>query len=224
MTTDNTQTMRRIVVLTSRETAENLPAVLAGQATEYNGQVVCVVASSEFATSLDLVERSDVPSRVFSYDDFRREGKPHALYEQKLAHLLQSYSPDLILIDGWNLSLSRQFLRYFPWRVLRVAQGLLGEDGKPFRCADGTNGDPLFGLSGANAVQAALASGHAYTGSTVYVVVDESESGPVVDRGLVRIMPGDTVDSLHTKLRRQEAETVLGALHELCIEMTSVRE
>lgn len=215
--------MRNIVVLTAdSEPRSILPEVLAAQAEEFNGQVAAVVSSTQAAPGLRLAQESDVPTAVVEYDEYRKWGKPGALYEEDLAHRLQQFSPDLVVLDNWSLTLSRQFLRYFPWRVIKASQGLWSDEGQPVKLPDGTFADPLTGLSGQNATQAVLASGQTYTGATVHVVLDALDAGPVIRRGLVGIEEGDTVERLYESVKRREAEIMIESLRDLCLDMTAV--
>lgn len=210
--------MRRIVVLTSNSgTGSNLQALIDAQSTEYNGQVVGVVSSTPDAYALVRAHEADIPSEVLSFKEYQAAGKPRGIYEEDLARVVQKFTPDLVVLAGWMLILGKPFLQYFPWKVLNLHPGLIPDKkGEPVELPDGTVADDFAGLAGENAIKALLASGQTYAGSTVHVVTEEVDWGPVVKRGLVKVEPEDTVESLYDRLKKKEHEIMVGSLRELC--------
>lgn len=217
--------MRRIAVLISNSgSGSNLQALIDAQTAGYDGQIVAVISSKPHAYGLVRAYEADIPTEVLDFSEYREAGKPRSLYEQDLVHVLQKYAPDLIVCAGWMLVLSENFLRYFPWRVLNLHPGLLGEDGQPFRLPNGQFADPCTGLAGENAIKAVLAAGQPFAGSTVHVVVPSVDAGPVVMRGLVRVRQDDTVDSLYHRLKGKEHEIMVESLRQLCRPAKTVRQ
>lgn len=216
--------MRRIAVLVSDiGTGSNLQAMIEAQTAAFDGQIVCVVSSVPEAYSLVRAYEADIPTEVLDFSQYQADGKPRSLYDQDLAMTLQRYSPDLIVCAGWKHILSRAFLRYFPWRVLNLHPGLLGDSpDEPFVLPNGQKADAFAGLAGENAIKALLASGQPYAGSTVHVVTDEVDGGPVVLRGLVPVQPDDTVDSLYARLKSKEHEIMVEGLRQLCLPVKTV--
>lgn len=212
--------VRRIAVLTSNTgTGSNLQALLDAQTDGYNGQIVCVISAKPNVYGLVRAHEADVPTEVVDFEDYRRAGRPRAWYEEDLARKLQGYSPDLIVLAGWTMQLSKHFLRYFPWRVLNIHPGLLPDQpGERVKLPGGQLGDPCTGLSGENAIKAVLASGSKYAGSTVHVVTEREDWGPVVKRGLVKVKPDDTVTSLYDRVKQTEHKIIVQSLKELCLE------
>ena len=213
--------MRRLAVLISNiGSGSNLQALIDAQADGYDGQIVCVVSSKANTYGLLRAREADIPTEVMDLSEYKAAGKPRSLYEQDLAMRLQRYAPDLIICAGWSLQLSYTFLRYFPWRVLNLHPGLMGEKaGQRFRLPNGQYADPCYGLSGENAIKAVLANGQPYAGSTVYVVTPEPDVTPVVTRGLVPVEEGDTVDMLYNRLKAKEHEILVESLRQLCMPM-----
>lgn len=216
--------MRRIVILSSAESADHLSALLAAQADSFNGQIVAVVTSHPQSPALGVAKDGDAATETLDWTDYCRWGRPNALYEEDLAHLLQKYSPDLILLDGWTVPLSRRFVRYFPWRVLTVSKGLIDETGRPLPTAGGMPGDSWAGLTGDHVIRAALESGTDRTGSTVHVVLDAMEHGPVVTRASVPVEAHDTLESLKDRWLSAEREALIKSLDGLCREMATVTD
>ncbi len=212
--------MRRIAVLISNKgSGSNLQALVDGQADGYNGQVVCVVSDKPDAYGLIRAREADIPTEVIDYTDYEKHGRPRTHYEEDLAHRLQGYSPDLIVLAGWTFGLSATFMRYFEWRVINLHPGLLPDAKRhKFKLPDGTFADPCLGLSDSNAIQAVLASKQTYVGSTVHALKPDGSPGPVLARGVVKVEPQDTIVSLHERIKGEEHRIMLAAMRELCLE------
>ncbi len=212
--------MRRIAVLISNKgSGSNLQALLDGQADAYNGQIVCAVSDKASGYGLIRAREADIPTESLDLADYERQGLPRSRYEEDLAHKLQTYSPDLVVLAGWTLELSETFRRYFEWRVVNLHSGLLPDPGRhKYKLPDGSFADPCLGLSGANAIQAVLAAKQTYAGSTVHVAAPEEWYGPILGRAVVKVEPTDSILSLHERITGEEHRTLLRVMQSLCVE------
>jgi len=131
--------------------------------------------------------------------------------EVKLTALLQLFKVDLIVLAGWMRILSATFLEQFPRQVINLHPALLPDDGTGhiYTTQDGTQ-IPVF--RGLHAVKQALDAGVKVTGSTVHYVTPEVDAGPVICREEVAIVPGDTEESLHTRLKMVEHRLIVEAV------------
>ncbi|MSU75895.1 hypothetical protein EXS54_00240 [Patescibacteria group bacterium] len=212
--------MRRIAVLISNKGAgSNLQALIDGQADRYNGQVVCVFSDKPDGYGLTRAREADIPTEVLDLADYQTQGRPRSHFEEDLAHRLQKFSPDLVILAGWTLELSETFLRYFEWRVINLHPGLLPDPGRhKYKLPDGSFADPCTGLSGSTAIQAVLASKQTYAGSTVHVILQDGTPGPILGRGVVKVEGRDTIVTLHERMKGEEHQTLLNVMTELCVE------
>ena len=131
--------------------------------------------------------------------------------EVKLTALLQLFKVDLIVLAGWMRILSAAFLEQFPRQVINLHPALLPDDGTGhiYTTQDGTQ-IPVF--RGLHAVKQALDAGVKVTGSTVHYVTPEVDAGPVICREEIAIMPGDTEESLHDRLKLLEHRLIVEAV------------
>ncbi len=131
--------------------------------------------------------------------------------EVKLTALFQVFKVDLIVLAGWMRILSAAFLEQFPRQVINLHPALLPDDGTGhiYTTQDGTQ-IPVF--RGLHAVKQALDAGVKVTGSTVHYVTPEVDAGPVICREEVAIVPGDTEESLHTRLKMVEHRLIVEAV------------
>ncbi|MEX2043378.1 MAG: formyltransferase family protein [Patescibacteria group bacterium] len=210
--------MKRIAVLISNKSGgSNLQAMLDGQAEQFDGQLVCVASDQEDAYGLVRAAEADVPTIVLDHAEYAAKGKPRQVYEEALAQKLQKHYPDLVVLAGWTYELSAAFFRYFPWRVLSLHPGLLPDPGyHKFKTPDGEFADPCIGLSQAGALQAVLASGRKYAGSSVFAYTPDGDVGPVFSRGMTEVNDGDTVEKLTARVKPEEHRALRRALAEVC--------
>ena len=107
--------------------------------------------------------------------------------------------------------LSASFLEQFPQSVINLHPALLPDDGAghTYTTQVGTQ-IPVF--RGLHAVKQALDAGVKVTGSTVHYVTPEVDAGPVICREEVAIMPGDTEESLHERIKAVEHRLIVEAV------------
>ncbi len=131
--------------------------------------------------------------------------------EVKLTALFQVFKVDLIVLAGWMRILSTAFLEQFPRQVINLHPALLPDDGigHIYTTQDGTQ-IPVF--RGLHAVKQALDAGVKVTGSTVHYVTPEVDAGPVICREEVAIVPGDTEESLHERIKAVEHRLIVEAV------------
>ena len=101
-----------------------------------------------------------------------------------MADWLADRGAELVVCAGYMHLLTPQFLDRF--RAINVHPSLL----------------PSF--PGTRAVEEALAAGVGETGVTVHFVDEGIDTGPVILQEAVRVLPGDSPDTLHARLQAVE--------------------
>ena len=99
---------------------------------------------------------------------------------------LAARQPDLVAMAGFGTVLDQPVHDAFPGRILNTHPALL----------------PAF--PGWRAVEDALAAGATVTGCTVHVATLEMDAGPVLAQEEVPVLPDDTVDTLHERIKQVE--------------------
>jgi phosphoribosylglycinamide formyltransferase-1 len=157
------------------------------------GSPVRVVAlgADRKAPALGLARARGVATFVVSPADF----DDRAAWDRGLAAAVDVFHPDLVVSAGFMRILGAGYLERFGDRTINTHPALL----------------PAF--PGAHAVRDALAAGAAVTGASVHKVDSGVDTGPVIDQRRVEVLAGDTVDSLHERIKVQEramlVETVM---------------
>ena len=143
--------------------------------------------------SAELVDR-----KVYGGFDpgFDREG-----FTATVAATLVAHQVDLVAMAGFGTVMTQAVHTAFPNRIVNTHPALL----------------PLF--PGWHAVRAALAARVTETGCTVHLATLEMDAGPILAQQAVPVLPGDTEESLHERIKVVERvlypATVAWALREL---------
>lgn len=166
----------------------NLKALLdAAEDPAYPARIVAVGSDTE-APGLAHAEAAGVPTFVVRPGDYdSREEWGLAFAAAIQAHQVgASTEPGLVVSAGLMRILPPGFVREFSPRLINTHPALL----------------PLF--PGAHAVRDALAAGVSETGVTVHVIDEGVDTGPVLRQASVTILPGETEEQLHERIKQLE--------------------
>ena len=117
-----------------------------------------------------------------------------AAWDERVAAVLAAMEPDLVVSAGFMRVLAPTVVDAFAGRIINSHPSLL----------------PLF--PGAHAVADALAAGVEVTGTTVHIVDRGVDTGPVLAQVQVPVQPGDTVDSLHERIKVAERTLIVDVI------------
>jgi folate-dependent phosphoribosylglycinamide formyltransferase PurN len=167
-------------------------------------EIVCVVSSDRAFAEEVRVERRGIPTYGHPIHDFYRargivgaqDLDVRAEYDAATLNLIDAYTPDLVLLDGYLYLVTSPLLTAFPSRILNLHFSDLA-----IRHTDGS-----ARFSGVRAVRDALLAGMPETRATVHLVNERLDDGPPV----VRSWPF-AVSPLVEDLRTQDAYDVLRA-------------
>ena len=115
--------------------------------------------------------------------DFDRAG-----YTADVIDALRKYDIDLVMMAGYGTILAPAMFDAFAGHVINTHPALL----------------PSF--KGWHAVQAALDYGVKVTGCTVHVATAAVDEGPILAQHAVDVLPDDTADTLHERIKVVERE------------------
>lgn len=180
---------KRIAVLVSGG-GTNLQALLDAQARGAlgGGEITAVVSSAPGAYALERARAAGVPGL---YTLPRKDFSSAQHYTQAMVELLKErVAPDLVVMAGFLVILTREMVEAFPNAILNVHPALI-----PSFCGAG-----YYGL---HVHEAALAYGVKLTGATVHFVNEEPDGGPIVLQKAVEILEGDTPEVLQRRVMEQ---------------------
>ena len=172
---------KRIAVLVSGG-GTNLQALLDAQARGElgGGEITAVVSSTPGAYALERARAAGVPGL---YTLPRKDFASSQHYTQAMVELLKErVAPDLVVMAGFLVILTREMVEAFPNAILNVHPALI-----PSFCGKGA-----YGL---HVHEQALAYGVKVTGATVHFVTEEPDGGPIVLQKAVEVREGDTPEA-----------------------------
>jgi phosphoribosylglycinamide formyltransferase 1 len=185
-----------------------LAVLVSGSGTIFRAMVdaglpVAVVLSDRHCAALALAEELGVPAELVDRapyggygPDFDRDG-----FTATVAATLVAHQVDLVAMAGFGTVMTEAVHAAFPARILNTHPALL----------------PAF--PGWHGVRDALAAGVPETGCTVHLATLEMDAGPILAQESVPVLPDDTEESLHERIKAVERvlypATVAWALGEL---------
>jgi phosphoribosylglycinamide formyltransferase 1 len=154
---------------------------------ELNARAAVVISDVLDAPILEIAREFGVANAYLPPGHFRTRLEPRV--EAQLVEMLQGAEVEVVVLAGFMRVLKEQMLAAFPRRIVNIHPSLL----------------PKF--PGLEAWKQALAANEKWTGVTVHYVDEKVDHGDVIAQRKVPVMPGDTPESLHSRI--QEAEHVL---------------
>lgn len=145
----------------------------------YPAEVVGVVSDNPTATGLGRARAAGVPDVAVALSDHPDRGA----WDLALRDALEAFEPDWVVSAGFMRILGPAVLAAFPLRIVNTHPALL----------------PSF--PGAHAVRDALAYGVRVTGSTLHLVDEGVDTGPIIDQRPVAVEADDDEASLHERIK-----------------------
>ena len=174
----------RIIGVISSGRGENLRHILEAVRSGYLPvEVRLVLADQRGAGALKIARDYGVECLFIDPAGLTREE-----YDQKLAQALDKAGVDLVVLTGYMRIFSPGFVRNYKNRILNIHPALL----------------PSF--RGVNAFRQALDYGVKWTGTTIHLVDEEVDHGPIVYQVPVPVEDGDTYESLKARVQMAEFE------------------
>jgi phosphoribosylglycinamide formyltransferase-1 len=141
---------------------------------------------SDVAAARGLARARERGLPAFAVERARFESR--AAHETEISRILDEARPDLVCLAGYMRILSPRFVGRWRGRLLNIHPSLL----------------PAY--RGLSPQRRALEAGETESGCTVHLVDEGTDTGPTVLLRRVRIEPGDTEESLSTRILEQEHE------------------
>jgi len=188
----------RVVILGSGR-GSNAEAILAAQQHGRLGsaRVVQILSDQPNAGILALGPRFGVSATFVDPAPFKT--KLEGPGEERFIAEVQSARPDLVVLAGFMRVVKPGFLNAFAGKIINLHPSLL----------------PSFpGLDG---IGQAWRRGVKVTGCTVHGVTAEVDGGPILDQAVVRIEPGETLESLTARVHAAEHELLPSVIARLSL-------
>jgi len=160
------------------------------------GLPIAVVIVDRPCAATGRAEAAGVPAVVVSRTSFGADFDRVA-YTHEVVDALARHDVDLGAMAGFGTILEKPIHYAFPDRIVNTHPALL----------------PAF--KGWHAVEDAFAAGVKVTGCTVHYARLDVDDGPILAQEAVPVLPDDTVESLHERIKDVERRLYPGVLAEL---------
>ena len=154
-------------------------------------ELALVATNKSDAYALTRAENANIKTFVAE----KLEGEKRKDVEKKLLNAVIEEKIDLIVLAGFMMILSEDFVKSFPGKIINIHPALI-----PSFCGKG-----YYGLK---VHEAALERGVKLTGATVHYVNEIPDGGEIIEQKAVAVLPGDTPEILQKRVM-EEAEWVI---------------
>lgn len=174
--------LRTAILISGR--GSNMQAILeAAQAPNYVAQPVLVLSNNPSAKGLEIAESLGINTAAIDHKPF---GKDREAFEREMHDVLIRYRIEMVVLAGFMRILTPWFVRQWAQRMINIHPSLL----------------PKY--PGLNTHQRAIDAGDAEAGCSVHWVTEGVDEGAVILQARVPIMPGDSSDSLESRVLPEE--------------------
>jgi len=159
-----------------------------------NGDIVLVFSNNKDAFALVRAKKNNIKAVFMDPTRYSSREK----YDSKIIEMLEEEKIDLVVLAGYMLLLSQEFVRKFKNKILNIHPALL----------------PSF--KGTHGIKDAYRYGVKVTGVTVHFVDEEYDHGPIAAQVVVPVQPEDTPDTLAERVLKQEHRLYSQVIAALC--------
>ena len=178
------QPLSKIVILISGSGSNLQSFIDACSAGIVDGKVMAVISNRPGVKGLDRASAADIPNIVIDHRAFQSREE----FDQHLAEVITSFTPDLVVLAGFMRILTDGFVNQFIGKLINIHPSLL----------------PAY--PGLNTHQRAIEAGDSTAGATVHFVTSELDGGPAILQAAVPILPKDTAVDLAARVLIVEHE------------------
>ena len=172
----------KLVILISGS-GSNLQAFIdAATSGELPANICAVITNRPGAGGLERAANAGIQTAVVDHKQFDSRDA----FDAELLNVIDSFTPDLVILAGFMRILGADFVRHYRGRMLNIHPSLL----------------PKY--PGLQTHQRAIDAGDAEAGATVHFVTEELDGGPPVLQASVPVQAGDSAELLAARVLEQE--------------------
>lgn len=172
----------------------NLAVLVSGSGTLLEAMIedgieISVVAADRECRGLEVANKAGIPAELLKRS-FRKDEFNRLEYTKQMVDLLKHYDVDVVAMAGFMTVFEDPIFEAYPQRVLNSHPSLLS--------------DPKVAHIGGHAVRDSLEAGDTYTGTTIHIANREVDHGKILAEKRVEILPNDTEETLHERIKVEE--------------------
>jgi len=176
------RTMRSIVILISGRGSNMEAIVRAAKSQNWPVSIAAVISNRADSAGLEFAREHRIATAVVANKDYPTREQ----FDATLRGVIDSFSPDLVVLAGFMRILTAPFVEHYAGRMLNIHPSLL----------------PSF--PGLATHRQALAAGVKLHGVTVHFVTPDLDHGPIVAQAAVPVFEGDSEEVLAERVLQQE--------------------
>lgn len=156
-----------------------------------NVRIKSVISNNADAYAIERAKNAGIESKCISPKSFSNRDD----FNKALLDELKSLNPDLIVLAGFLVNISKDIVDAFENKIINIHPSLI-----PSFCGKG-----YYGLK---VHEAALKRGVKVTGATVHFVDAGIDTGKIIIQKAVNVLPGDDAKTLQRRVM-EEAEWII---------------
>lgn len=156
-----------------------------------NVRIKSVISNNADAYALERAKNAGIESKCISPKSFSNRYD----FNKALLDELKSQNPDLIVLAGFLVNISKDIVDAFENKIINIHPSLI-----PSFCGKGCYGLKVH--------EAALKRGVKVTGATVHFVDTGIDTGKIIIQKAVNVLPGDDAKTLQRRVM-EEAEWII---------------
>ncbi len=173
---------KRVAILISGG-GSNMVALVRSMQGDHPARPCLVLSNLPYAGGLEKAQALSVSTAVVDHRPFKGD---RAAFETALNKELETARPDIICLAGFMRVLSADFTDRWAGKILNIHPSLL----------------PKY--KGLNTHARALEAGDDTAGCSVHEVTAELDGGPILGQARVKVVPGDTPETLAARILPME--------------------
>ena len=175
----------RVAVLASGSGTDLQSIIDASEEQKISATVEVVISDRADAGALQRAEKHHIP-----WFCIECHGGDRRLHESQITMVLEKHQVGLVVGAGYMRVLTTEFVRHWKGRLMNIHPALL----------------PSF--KGTNGAGDALAYGVKLAGCTTHFMDEEMDHGPIILQAAVKVLPGDTRESLAQRILEVEHQVL----------------
>jgi phosphoribosylglycinamide formyltransferase-1 len=177
----------RVVVLASGQGGTFAALLDAQQGGQLAIELVALLSDKRTAPALNIAESAGIATVALRPRDY----PDRASFDQALFARVASFSPDLVVLAGYMRVIDSAIVAQWRGRMINLHPSLL----------------PKY--PGLHTHERALAAGDTVHGASVHYVTEQLDGGPLIAQVNLPVLPGDTAESLASRLRPLERQLLV---------------
>lgn len=160
-----------------------------------------LVAADRQCRGLEIAKSAGIAAELVKRESFKKDFDRES-YTRRMVEVLKKHDIDLVVMAGFMTVFAQPIFDAYPNRVL--------------------NSHPSLGLKhkGAHAVRDALLAGDKVAGTTIHVANLEVDVGRILAQAEVPVLPDDTEETLHERIKVEERKLYPQAIRDFLGEQT----